>query len=130
MKPQRKPGRPRKPLHLKNPTNITPHLLAQLAEQFPPEVIVEKIHDLLEATHVTKGGQTIPDNRAREAGLKILMAYQIGLPIQRQEVVTTQFDSLDEMQQRLKNSPALKAAVAKLLASGNAEKESRPDTKA
>lgn len=54
-------------MRLKTPAEITPR--PQLAEQFPPEVTAGKIHELLEATRVTKGGQTIPGNRAREAGL-------------------------------------------------------------
>jgi hypothetical protein len=43
------------------------------------------------------------------------MAYLIGLPVQRQEIVQVNCDSLEELQRRAQQSPALKAAVKKIL---------------
>ncbi len=100
---------------LQNPSHVTPALISHLAGRFSPEFIAGKIDELLNATHVTKGGKRIADNRAREAGLKLLMAYLIGLPVQRQEIVQVNFDSLEELQRRAQQSPALRAAVAKIL---------------
>jgi hypothetical protein len=100
---------------LNNPSHVTPALISHLAGRFSPEFIAGKIDELLNATHVTKGGQVIADNRAREAGLRLLMAYLIGPPVQRQEIVQVNFDSLEELQRRAQQSPALRAAVAKIL---------------
>lgn len=95
--------------------DVTPNLIAHLAGRFSPEFIAGKIEELMGATHVTAGGKLIPDNRAREAGLRLLMAYLIGLPVQRQEIVQLNFDSLEELQRRAQQSPALRSAVAKIL---------------
>lgn len=100
---------------LENPAHITPALLAHLTKRFSPEFIGDKINELLEATHLTKGGQEIADNRAREAGVKLLMSYMVGLPVQRQEIVQFNFDSLDTLRERAKTSPALRAALARVL---------------
>ena len=99
------------------PGNVTPALVAHLASRFSPEFIAGKVEELLNATHVTQGGREIADNRAREAGLKLLMAYLVGLPVQRQEIVQVSFDSLEELQKRAQQSPALRSAVAKILGS-------------
>lgn len=102
--------------NLSAPTNITPALIGYLTHKFPPSLIAEKIGELMEAIHITKGGDPIPDNRAREAGLKLLISYLVGLPVQRQEIVQLNFDSLEELQKRAQQSPTIQAAVARVLA--------------
>ena len=89
--------------------------MRHLSERFPPELIAKKIAELLDATHVTAGNRTIADNRAREAGLKLLLGYLIGLPVQRQEIITRHTSTLEELQAKVKNSPELRRAIAELL---------------
>ncbi|MDR1190654.1 MAG: hypothetical protein LBK60_03180 [Verrucomicrobiales bacterium] len=101
---------------LGNPANVTPALVRHLAEHFTVERIRGKIDELLEATHVTQGGRVIPDNRAREAGLKLLLAYLIGLPVQRQEILTGTVEPLETLERRLRNSPALRQTLTRMLA--------------
>ena len=100
---------------MKNPTHVTPALIKHLADRFTPEMIGDKIEELLNATHVTRLGQRIADNRAQEAGVKLLLSYMIGLPVQRQEIISLNFDSLEELQRRAQQSPALRAALARVV---------------
>jgi hypothetical protein len=100
---------------LSNPSSVSQALVDHLSKRFPPEYIAEKVAELLVATHVTRGGNPIADNRAREAGVKLLLSYLVGLPVQRQEIVNVNIDSLADLQQRAQQSPALRQAVAKLL---------------
>lgn len=73
--------------NLTNPGHISAKLVEHLAQRFPPELIAQKIDDLLKAQHMTKGGNLIDDNRAREAAIKMLLSYIVGLPVQRVENV-------------------------------------------
>ena len=100
---------------LSTPGNVTAGLMQHLAERFTPELIADKIAELLHATHVTSGNRTIADNRAREAGLKLLLGYLIGLPVQRQEIITRHTSTLEELQAKVKNSPEMRRAIAELL---------------
>ena len=99
---------------LSTPGNVTAGLMQHLAERFTPELIADKIAELLHATHVTSGNRTIADNRAREAGLKLLLGYLIGLPVQRQEIFTRHTTTLDELKAQAKG-PELRAAIMELL---------------
>jgi hypothetical protein len=100
---------------LSAPEDISSKLTKYLIGRFTPEVIGNKIAELLEATHVTNGGKLIVDNRAREAGLKLALAYTIGLPIVRQEIKThTIFETSEDVLKRAENSPAFKRSVAEL----------------
>jgi hypothetical protein len=106
------------------PAGVTPNLVAYLVQEFPPEYIAAKIRELMEATHTTKGGKQIVDYRAREAGVKLALAYIEGTPIGRQQVMTVSVDSLDELQRRAQGSPALRTAVARLAGQRDGEEES------
>lgn len=99
------------PLQIKQAAHITSRLLEQLAEKFPPETVVSYIQKLLTATHVTAGGKVIDDNRAIEAGVKLLLSYQVGLPIQRQEIVTMTVDGDKAIEEKLSRSPAMRKAL-------------------
>ena len=97
------------------PANVTKELVSYLAERFPPDLIAGKIEELLHATHKTRGGNDIPDNRAREAAVKLLISYLVGLPIQRTENVNINIDSMEDLQSRMKSSPAVQAALNGLI---------------
>ena len=96
-------------------SNVTKELVAYLAERFPPDLIAGKIEELLHATHKTRGGNDIPDNRAREAAVKLLISYLVGLPVQRTENVNINIDSMEDLQSRMKGSPAVQAALNGLI---------------
>jgi hypothetical protein len=100
--------------------NVSAQVIERLAERFTPDEICRRIEDLLDATHLSGGGKQIPDNRAREGGLKLLLSYLVGLPVQRQEIVTVNFDSLESLKERAKASPSLRASLAKVQAQAQA----------
>ncbi|MEZ0300001.1 MAG: hypothetical protein ACAI35_26400 [Candidatus Methylacidiphilales bacterium] len=109
--------RARRKITTPGPGSISPAVMAHLSKRFPPDYIAGKIGELLEATHIVTGGREVPDNRARESGLKLLMTYLIGLPVQRKEIVQLTVDSLEDLQRRAQQSPALRAAVEKVVGS-------------
>jgi hypothetical protein len=100
---------------LSEPGSISPKLMQHLAERFSAELIGDKIAELLHATHVTSGNRVITDNRALEAGLKLLLGYLIGLPVERREVIMRQVTTLEDLQAQAKSSPELRRALAELL---------------
>ena len=99
---------------------VSQHLIETLAARFTPERIVGYIEDLLNATHVTKGGNLIPDNRARESAVKLLLAYVVGLPVQRQEIIQKFIDGSKETEEAILASPALRSTLAKKIAQAQA----------
>ena len=100
---------------LSDPSAISSRLSSLLAERFPPEVIANKLNEMLKAVTVLKDGREKPDLRSREAGLKLLLNYSIGLPIQRTETVTVNVDtSMEALQEQVNMSPALKARLIKM----------------
>ena len=89
--------------------------IMRLQDEIPFEEIAAKIRELINATRPTKNGD-IPDTRSIECGIKLYMSYTIGLPVQRQEIITKQIDETeDELADRLRKSPALHAQVQKIL---------------
>ncbi len=103
-------------LDLSDPRQINKEVVVALARKVSPDLIADKIKELLSMTRVTKAG-SIPDVRAMEAGIKLYLAYAVGLPTQRSEVVTVNVDadSAVGMEERLRHSPALRAMFRKML---------------
>lgn len=108
---------PRKPGLLLSPGAVSQELAAALAKFVPGDLIAERIRRLIDATVVTKCGDVVPDIRANEAGLKLALAYKIGTPISRIETVNVNLDadSAVGMEERLRNSPALRSMFQKML---------------
>ena len=106
-----------KRLDLSDPRTINKEVVVALSRRISPEAIADKIGELLEMKRQTKAG-LIPDARAMEAGIKLYLAYAVGLPVQRQELVTVAInaDSMTGLRERLKSSPAMRDALAGLLA--------------
>jgi hypothetical protein len=100
-----------------SPSAISKSFINAINHCISPERVAESISSLLTATRFSKGEGEIPDYRAQEAGAKLYLAYTIGLPVQRQEVVTVNVDADSEngMMDRLAKSPALRAALRKAL---------------
>ena len=109
------PGR-RPVTSLANPGDINKQVAKVLLEKVSAEKVADVIRDMLNATRLTKEGVE-PDGRQREAGVKLWLAYMVGLPVQRQEIVSVALDAEAEigMRERLRNSPALRASLRRVL---------------
>ena len=100
--------------------NVSQRTINLLAERIPPERIVEQLDKLLSATRPSKGGEVM-DVRAVEAGVKLWLAYGIGLPVQRTESVTVTLDADSSLglADRLAKSPALREQLRLALAAAD-----------
>lgn len=77
-----------------------------LEERFPDEKICDYVQMLLDATC---GKENKPDCRSVEAGLRFVANYKIGLPTQRQEVITKKISSQSTLDALLAQPDALDA---------------------
>jgi hypothetical protein len=92
-------------------------VLAAVANRFGGERIGQLLDELCEAECITNGGRKIPDNRTRLAAITLVLAYMVGRPVERQEIISVNVDADSEagMLERLKSSPALRAQLRKVL---------------
>lgn len=91
--------------------------LAAIADKFGDGKMADMLYELCSAECITKGGHKIADNRTRLAALSLALAYLIGRPVERQEIVSVNVDadSAVGMKERLAHSPALRAMFRKML---------------
>jgi len=91
--------------------------LSAIANKFGGETMADMLYELCGAECVTNGGKKIPDNRTRLAALTLAMAYLVGRPVERSEVVTVNLDAdaTAGLAERLKNSPALRETFRRIL---------------
>jgi hypothetical protein len=112
--------------HKKNPKNHdaehskSSNLSDLLTKKNLREKAVKVLEEALLATKVHWDGVAKrmveePDHKVRKDAAVDLLCFTDGKPIERREVVTLNFDSLEELQRRVQQSPALKAAVKKIL---------------
>lgn len=87
-------------------------LVTTLASEFPPQYVIGKIRELLDATRWSKD-TLVPDFRARCDGIKILLAYGIGLPVQREELKQPEPPKTD-MMERIARSPQARKALKRM----------------
>ena len=102
-----------------NPDNIGVRLLSSLAT-IPPEEIAAVVRGLLTATSTVRTGAdssiTVPDHRAREAGVRLVLGYTLGLPVARSLEVVQRIEPDDGATlDRLLSSPAARAAIEREL---------------
>ena len=81
---------------------------------------VEALERCLEATHsfydiITEKVITFPDYKTRLAAVIIVLAYAEGKPVERREIVTRHFETLEELRARVKASPEFQRALRELL---------------
>lgn len=62
-----------------------------------------------------------PDHRVRASVAVDILHFTDGKPVERKEIVNYNFDSLEELQRRAENSPAMQAALARV-AGGSEQK--------
>jgi hypothetical protein len=100
-----------------SPGQISQSIARELAEKIPPDMIATGIKELIAAKRTNKRGEEEVDVRAKEAGLKLALAYRVGLPVQRVESINVNLDPDSQVgiEERLANSPALRQALRKTL---------------
>lgn len=103
--------------------NISTRFQSALEEEFDFQEITGWIRALCEAQRAIPCGkddegnteyEMVPDVVAIEKGLKLLLSYQIGQPVQRQETVVRNVKSTDEFFEQLKGSKAMRTSFAKI----------------
>lgn len=85
--------------------------IERLATELPFEQVISCIREMFGALL----SNDKPDWRARETGVKLWLSYVIGLPVQRQEIITHKVTSAPTTAQLLKN-PATREALVRQIA--------------
>lgn len=94
----------------------------QLAEVLHAEITSERLarvlSDALAATMTTRSGTVEPDHKTRVQAATLTLAYKVGRPVERQEVMkyNVSADPDADLAARLKRSPSLQRALRALLA--------------
>lgn len=103
-------------LSLQDPREINREIVFALARKVPASRIADKIDELIEMKRQTKDG-VVTDVRAMEAGIKLYLAYVVGMPTQRQEIVSVSLDADSSigLAERLANSPALLKSLKEVI---------------
>lgn len=98
-------------------SQVNQRILGILIDQVPPEKIAARINELIDAKRQTKHGLDI-DTRAVEVGVKLWLAYTVGLPTQRIETTNLEVnaDNAVGLLDRLKHSPALRDLFKRIMA--------------
>lgn len=80
----------------------------------------------LAATFVTRSGAVEPDWKTRVQAASLVLAYKIGKPVERQQVITQNIaaDPIADIESRLAKSPALRRSLTAALA--KTEREDNP----
>jgi len=101
----------------------------QLAEvlhaEIPAERIARVLSDAMTATMTSRAGTVEPDHKARVQAASLILAYKVGRPVERQEVVNVNLGpSADEdLANRLKKSPALRRMMLRVITAAEAGRE-------
>ena len=104
-------------ISLANPGEISREVLYAIHKHVDPDKVGQVIGKMMEATRTLKDGRELPDTRTQEAGVKLYLAYMVGMPVQRSETVNVNVDadSAIGMEERLRHSPTLRAMFRKML---------------
>lgn len=92
-------------------------VMSAIVRRFNGEKLAKMLDELSQAESVTNGGKKIPDNRTRLSAATVILAYILGKPIERQEILNINMDadSAHNLAEKLKESPALRAAFRSIL---------------
>lgn len=90
---------------------------------FPPDLVAESVEVLRDCMRATRSQWSqarkdfieVPDHRVRGEAARTLLAYGIGQPVQRVLTATPKTESPEELQERLFQSPAVRASLRSLL---------------
>ena len=99
-------------------------IAAALEKKISPDQVATVLFDALAATTVSRSGAVEPDTRSRLQAAGMILAYQVGTPIQRTESVNVNMDADSSvgMEERLMSSPALLSLVESTVAKVRARK--------
>lgn len=100
------------------PKEVGIRLSQKLAEKFSPDQITNTLASCMQATKtMVVGGKPfeVDDHKLRLDAVKLLMQYQIGMPVARSESVVHNVDTMQTLQDKLKKSPALRRAVGRMI---------------
>lgn len=100
------------------PQDLSVKVIEALATKFGPEKVVGKLTECMEATKTMAiGGRPYetPDFKTQLDALKLLLQYQVGMPVARTEVVTHNVDTMQTLESKMQKSPALRRAVGRML---------------
>lgn len=97
--------------------NLSQAIAAALAKKITPEHLATTLSDALTATSVSRNGAVEIDTRSRLQAASLILAYQVGRPVERSETVTVNMeaDSALGMEDRLRHSPALRKVLRGML---------------
>jgi hypothetical protein len=99
----------------------------QLAEvlhaEIPEERIARVLSDAMAATMTTRAGTVEPDHKTRVQAATLVLAYKVGRPVERQEVVSVNVGASadSDLASRLKKSPALRKMMKRMITEAEAE---------
>jgi hypothetical protein len=99
------------------------HKLARILDrEIPEDRIAQTLSECMAATSTGRNGVLEPDFRTRLAATQLALAYKVGRPVERQEIVQVNLnaDSAIGLRERLRHSPALRKSLAGLLAEAGA----------
>jgi hypothetical protein len=84
-----------------------------LHAEIPGEHLARVLSDAMAATMTTRAGTVEPDHKTRVQAAALVLAYKVGRPVERQEVVSVNVgaDSDADLAARLKRSPSLQRAL-------------------
>tara|TARA_R110000772_G_scaffold143235_3_gene252769 strand:+ start:871 stop:1500 length:630 start_codon:yes stop_codon:yes gene_type:complete len=107
-------------------TNVSTRLQQMLEDEFDFSEISEMIRELTAATRVVAIGkddegnteyEEVIDYQTREKGLKLLLSYLVGQPVQRQEIITRTVKTQEEIMNKLETDPNYRAGFKKMFGS-------------
>lgn len=108
--------------------HISASLVDTLCKRFSGEQIADKISELMDATSVNRAGEVSEDYKTQESAVKLLLAYTVGTPVQRQEQVNYNMDMADlkdgELIEKLASSPAMLSKVEAMVSEARTKQES------
>lgn len=88
---------------------------------------IQTLYDCLKAERTyydlySKSMVTEPDSSTRCSAARTLLAYDVGEPVKRQQIIVHQVDSMDDLKAKLATNPALCESLLKVIAEAKGAK--------
>lgn len=94
---------------MKKLSDANANLAASIDSVAPSERIITALANALEADAVNRDGSRGPDHKTRVQAASLLLAYRVGRPVERQQVITANSNEPKEsFSEKLARSPALR----------------------
>ena len=106
------------------PQDLSVEVMNALSSKFGAKFIEDKFSELLKATKTMAVGGApyeTPDFKTQLDALKLLLQYQVGMPVARSEVITHNVDTVQTLEAKIQKSPALRRAVGRMVDRAKAE---------